>query len=358
MIHKQPLRIGFVGVGAMGQCAHLVNYAALPECRVVALAEPMREKAGRVAARYGVPRHYATADEMLDREDIDAIVAIQPFWFHGSILPSLLARKKPVMIEKPLANTPEVADKLLRETERSGTPVYVAYHKRSDPAVMYAMQKIDALRRTGRCGAMTYLRMTVPGGDYIQGGFAHRIDTDEQLPALEPDPAPEGWNNEVPPVPYNEFVNYYIHHINLMRHLLGEGYEIEHVDRGARVIQTRSITGITGVIEMRPFTTPGDWCESVLVCFEYATIRIDLPAPLAVNRSGRVMVYEGSDSGPPIHTQPQLPYIHAMRQQASHFIAAARGGDTPLCAASEARQDLDLAADYHALLKSRTQQPQ
>ena len=32
-------RIGFVGVGFMGQCAHLRNYAVLPECEVVAIAE-------------------------------------------------------------------------------------------------------------------------------------------------------------------------------------------------------------------------------------------------------------------------------------------------------------------------------
>ena len=32
-------RIGFVGVGGMGQCAHLRNYATLPDCEVVAIAE-------------------------------------------------------------------------------------------------------------------------------------------------------------------------------------------------------------------------------------------------------------------------------------------------------------------------------
>ena len=32
-------RIGFVGTGGMGQCAHLKNYAVLPECEVVAIAE-------------------------------------------------------------------------------------------------------------------------------------------------------------------------------------------------------------------------------------------------------------------------------------------------------------------------------
>ena len=33
------IRIGFVGVGGMGQVAHLKNYATIEGCEVVALAE-------------------------------------------------------------------------------------------------------------------------------------------------------------------------------------------------------------------------------------------------------------------------------------------------------------------------------
>ena len=47
---EQTVRIGFVGVGSMGQCAHLKNYVTLEDCEVVALAE-IREALGhRVAA--------------------------------------------------------------------------------------------------------------------------------------------------------------------------------------------------------------------------------------------------------------------------------------------------------------------
>ena len=39
---QTPIKIGFVGVGSMGQCAHLRNYASASlstECEVVAIAE-------------------------------------------------------------------------------------------------------------------------------------------------------------------------------------------------------------------------------------------------------------------------------------------------------------------------------
>ncbi len=42
----RTVRIGFVGVGSMGQCAHLKNYATLSDCDVVGLAE-LRPELGR-----------------------------------------------------------------------------------------------------------------------------------------------------------------------------------------------------------------------------------------------------------------------------------------------------------------------
>ncbi|MBM4050064.1 MAG: gfo/Idh/MocA family oxidoreductase, partial [Planctomycetes bacterium] len=81
------VRIGFVGVGNMGQCAHLKNYATLPECEVVALAELRENQAKRVAARYGVPRVYRSHEEMLAAEKLDGIVASQPFTRHGVLVP-------------------------------------------------------------------------------------------------------------------------------------------------------------------------------------------------------------------------------------------------------------------------------
>lgn len=39
MKFTKKVRIGFVGVGGMGQAAHLRQYVQMPECEVVALAE-------------------------------------------------------------------------------------------------------------------------------------------------------------------------------------------------------------------------------------------------------------------------------------------------------------------------------
>ncbi len=72
------VKIGFVGVGGMGQCAHLKNYMTIPDCEVVAIAE-LREGLGRkVAARYGIPHVYKSHEEMLASEKLDAIEPFHP----------------------------------------------------------------------------------------------------------------------------------------------------------------------------------------------------------------------------------------------------------------------------------------
>jgi hypothetical protein len=99
---------------------------------------------------------------------------------------------------------------------------------------------------------------------------------------------------------------------------------------------------------MSPYECWKDWQESALVCFEKGWIKIDLPAPLAANRAGRVEMY--TDKGAFF---PQLPPIHAMRQQAINFVRAIKGEIKPLCEAAEVLEDLKIARDYIRLWKGQ-----
>ena len=45
----KKIRLGFIGTGNMGQMAHLRNYATLPNCEVVAMAELRPQLAAQVA---------------------------------------------------------------------------------------------------------------------------------------------------------------------------------------------------------------------------------------------------------------------------------------------------------------------
>jgi len=335
------VRIGFVGVGGMGQCAHLRNYVTVPECEVVALAELRPKLREAVARKYGVARTYASAADMLAKEKLDGIVASQQFDKHGSIIPPLYQAKVPIFTEKPIAASVEVGEKILAALKASGTWHMVGYHKRSDPATMFAKAEIDRLKATGELGKLRYVRVVMPAGDWIAGGFNDLINSDEPVPAI-PSDVTEGWDS-----PHFRFVNYYIHQVNLLRHLLGESYRVTFADKGGILLIAESASGVTGTIELSPYNTTIDWQESALVGFEKGFVKLELPAPVALNRPGRVEFFRDPGNGvTPQSIVSQMPWIHAMRQQAMNFIRAIKGEIKPLCDAAEALEDLKVAREY------------
>src|SRR5919202_949514 len=143
----RKVRLGFVGVGNMGQAAHLRNYATLSDCEVVAIAELRPRLAQAVAQRYGVPRVYQQAEDMLAHEQLDGLVASQPFERHGQVIPPLYAAGIPVFTEKPLAAPGGAAAPRGRARGPAAPGQWPAYPTPGPPATMSARQEIARLQQ-------------------------------------------------------------------------------------------------------------------------------------------------------------------------------------------------------------------
>ena len=348
------VRVGFVGVGTMGQAAHLRNYASLSEdCEVVACAElsaPLRKAAAR---RYGIARAYASGAELLAHERVDALVAAQPFERHGQIVPELLAAGVPIFTEKPIASSVATGERLVAAVAASGTWLMVGYHKRCDPATVHAKAAMDGFRQSGELGRLRYLRLTMPPGDWIAGGFNDVLPEtwrrDNAALTLDPPPA------DMDPATcqeYNTFVNYYVHQINLLRHLLGEPYRVSYADPARVLLVAHSASGVPCTIEMAPYHTSLDWQEMALAGFDRGYVKLSLPAPLVHHLPGRVEILRDPGHGvTPTVTIPHLPPEHAMRAQARAFLRAVRGESPAPCLAPEALEDLRVAREYIRLLE-------
>jgi predicted dehydrogenase len=191
----------------------------------------------------------------------------------------------------------------------------------------------------------------MPAGDWVAGGFTDLVISEEKGPELVWDP-PAGDMDKPTYDIYISFVNYYIHQVNLMRHLLGEDYRVTYADPSGVLLAGVSAGGVGCAIEMTPYRTTIDWQESALVAFEKGYVKLELPAPLAANRSGRVEVFRDPGEGKmPETVVPQLPWVHAMRQQAVNFVRSVRGEIKPLCDSVEALEDLKIAREYIRLWK-------
>ncbi|MBB6674724.1 Gfo/Idh/MocA family protein [Cohnella nanjingensis] len=346
----RKLRIGFVGVGGMGQMAHLSNYAALREtCEVVALAEVRPQTARLVAERYGVPQVFDDHRALLEGVQVDAIVAPQPYRAHHAIIPDILRAGIPVFTEKPLSLTVGTGEELVRLAEANGTLHMVGYHKRSDPAMAYAHERIGQWKASGEYGKLQYIRVTMPPGDWI-GGADAPLSAGEPYPVVLQEAGPADFTDEQTQR-LDIFVNYYIHQINAIRFLLQEPYRIAFADRSGVLLTGESDSGVTVALEMAPYQTTVEWHESLLVCFERGYIRVDLPSPLARQQAGKVTIMKDNGKYAPSYELPVMPNRSAMRQQAMNFIAAVQGVRPAPCESREALEDLKLARDYIRLMQ-------
>lgn len=350
---KKKVRIGFVGVGGMGQAAHLRQYVQVPECEVVALAEVKQDMARKVAAKWGVPKIYSSHEEMLANEKLDGIVASQPFTRHGTLIPELLKSGIPVFTEKPIAGSVEMGEKIVKAVKASKNWMMIGYHKRSDLATMFVKEEIARLKASSELGKLQYIRILMPAGDWMANGFIQNVSGNDLVPNFTWDPPASDMDKDTNNA-YISFVNYYIHQVNLMRHLLGESWKVNYAAKSGLLLAGESDSGVTCSIEMSPFCTSIDWQEHALVCFQKGWIRLELPAPLTINRAGRVEIFRDPANGVQPRTEiPQFDWVGAMWQQARNFVAAIEGKITTSCTAEDALEDIRLAREYIRIWKGK-----
>jgi len=340
----KKVKIGFLGCGHMGQNAHLQHYAQLPgNCEVIAVCDTKARQAELVAQRYGVPKVYTDMGMFLADGEIEAVVAPQQFNNHVNVVPAILHAGKHVLTEKPLCVFPDNGEKLAAIAKETGKIHMVGYHKRSDPAAEYALGVVNGWKQSGEFGKMTYIRVCMPPGDWVSGANRH-LQTGEETPPVPPETSAIEMD-EATRKRYVAFVNYYIHQVNFMRYMLGEDYKLTYADKGGILYAAESVTGITGLLEMSPYSTGPDWQEYALACFEKGFIRVGLPAPLASQRAGTVTIYTNR-GGECAYNIPVMPNICAMRNQAKNFTLAVAGEKAAPCESAEAVKDLRIALDY------------
>src|SRR5207244_8696904 len=90
-----PVRLGYVGCGFMAQKVHLPNFATIPGCELVALAEVRGDLREKVADRFRIPRRYGHHLEMARDAEIDAVALSAGYALQAEMAADFLRRGKP-----------------------------------------------------------------------------------------------------------------------------------------------------------------------------------------------------------------------------------------------------------------------
>jgi len=111
------LRIGLAGAG-MISAFHLTAWSRARGAAVVAVCDPSRERAEARAREFGIAGVYASADEMLSRERLDALDVATPLETHAELVRLAAVHRTNVMCQKPLAESFDAAKALVAEVKR------------------------------------------------------------------------------------------------------------------------------------------------------------------------------------------------------------------------------------------------
>jgi myo-inositol 2-dehydrogenase/D-chiro-inositol 1-dehydrogenase len=109
------LRFGLIGCGRHGERYLRHVLADVPGATAVALWRRDAAQAQRLAANYGVMAE-RELEALLDRRDVDAVIIATPPACHARELELALAAGKPVLVEKPLAESLAAAEAILART--------------------------------------------------------------------------------------------------------------------------------------------------------------------------------------------------------------------------------------------------
>jgi len=119
------IRVGMIGAGWIAQ-EHARVLGSLPDADLVAICDLDTERAEALAQAAGA-RAYLDWHELLDAEDLGALVVCTPPGVHREPAIAALERGLPVYLEKPIARTAEDAAEIVAAAERTGTVCAIGY---------------------------------------------------------------------------------------------------------------------------------------------------------------------------------------------------------------------------------------
>jgi inositol 2-dehydrogenase len=138
------IRIGLIGAGRMGKVfAHTLAFS-VAEVDLVAVADTDGNIAEETAKRYMASSWFTDYRQLLERDDIQAVVITSPTNTHTEVIKAAAAAGKHIFTEKPLSLSLKGCDDAISAAKNAGVKMQVGFMRRFDPAYVMAKEKIDA----------------------------------------------------------------------------------------------------------------------------------------------------------------------------------------------------------------------
>ena len=154
-----PVRVGFLGVGGQGRVLLSNVDPAFAEVRALCDINPANlTRADEVLTRTKRPpaRHYASWQDMLQKEDIEAVIMAPPLWMHADLAVGCMEAGKHVLCEKMMAWDVAGCERMRDTARRTGKVLEIGY-QRTYNAMYHAAY--DGIIKSGAIGDIFHVRL-------------------------------------------------------------------------------------------------------------------------------------------------------------------------------------------------------
>jgi len=162
----ETVRLGLIGTGGIMR-VHLRNLQSISEATVVALVDPQQEHIASVKRQFPELADcaaYSEHEEMLEKEELDAVLIASPHYAHRDQILAALEAGLHVMTEKPMVCTIEDAQQVMAAEKAAGKLVGIAYQRHTQPEFRFIKKCLDS----GHAGELQYVS-AFQGQNWLHG---------------------------------------------------------------------------------------------------------------------------------------------------------------------------------------------
>ncbi|PKL14712.1 MAG: hypothetical protein CVV52_00620 [Spirochaetae bacterium HGW-Spirochaetae-8] len=141
----KPIKLGYIGVGIAARDIHWPVLSRMKDKFVVsAICGRSKENLEAFSRLAGPVPCYTSYEQMLEKEDLEAIIVCTPFAMNKEIANKVLAAGKHVLVEKPIAANTSDARQMVSQAKKTVLVAMVAENWRYRPALLKAKQYIQS----------------------------------------------------------------------------------------------------------------------------------------------------------------------------------------------------------------------
>ncbi len=134
---------GIIGCGNVTELKSGPAFNKVEHSKLVAVMRRNATLAQDYAQRHGVPKWYSDANDLINDPEVNAVYIATPPNTHALYAIAAMKAGKPVYVEKPMALNYQECQEMIRVSEETGMPLFVAYYRRTLPAFLKVKEIID-----------------------------------------------------------------------------------------------------------------------------------------------------------------------------------------------------------------------